>query len=117
MKKLAYCIRELRKWLSRKLRKSTYNKLVVSISSLMHCFPAIAGSIRVKNVYYKPPPLTLKGSGYFTNEKDGGGGLFGPPVYLGSKLWKEAAFFRVLIFCKQKYFAKEPKRFGHNCLN
>ena len=29
--------------------------------------------------------LTLIGRGYFTNEKDGGGGHYGPPVYLGSQ--------------------------------
>ena len=29
--------------------------------------------------------LTLKGRGYFTNEKDGGGAIMAPPpVYLGS---------------------------------
>ena len=35
-----------------------YNKLVANnMSSLMHCFAAIAGSIRgEKNGYYKPPP-------------------------------------------------------------
>ena len=28
--------------------------------------------------------ITLKGRGYFTNEKDGGMGHYGPPVYLCS---------------------------------
>ena len=32
---------------------------------------------------FAPPPLTLKGPGYFTNKKDGGGGHYGPHVYLG----------------------------------
>ena len=34
------------------------NKLVANMSSLMHCFAAIAGSIREKiKRYYKAPPL------------------------------------------------------------
>ena len=34
------------------------NKLVVSMSSLIYCIAAIAGSTREKNGYYKaPPPL------------------------------------------------------------
>ena len=55
MKKLAYCIRELRKWLSRKLYE-VLNKLVASMSSLMHCFAAIAGSIREKTKMDKTRP-------------------------------------------------------------
>ena len=27
-----------------------------------------------------PPLLTLKGRGYFTNEKDGGGAIMAPPI-------------------------------------
>ena len=33
-----------------------------------------------KNILLMAVPLTLKGRGYFTNEKDGGGAHNGPPV-------------------------------------
>jgi len=48
--------------------------------------------------------LTLKGRGYFTNEKDGWGSIMPPPPWLSGfvVMAEEADFFKVLIFCKQK---------------
>ena len=47
-------------------------------------------------------PLSLKGRGYFTNEKDGGAVPLWP-LRLSRLvvIWEEADFFRVLIICKQ----------------
>ena len=53
-KKLEYCMRELRNWLSRKL----YYKLVASMSSFIQCFAAVAGSLREKTkMDITRPPL------------------------------------------------------------
>ena len=54
--------------------------------------------------------LTLKGLDVFYKRKGRGGGHYGPRIISARSNGKR------LIF-SEKYFVKESKRFGHNCLN
>ena len=59
--------------------------------------------------------LTLKGRGYFTNEKDGGDGpLWSPPRLSLLVVMGRGRFFQGTNILKtEKYFVIESKRLGH----